>query len=107
MILYYQSLKVKQSLLCAPIEILADTLLRLPHLSETSRKVFNAYENFLGILPSDDSCNPLEKLDSDSYDDKLFGDARRISHDFRDGLIELFFDQKSQMFELTRNYGVF
>ena len=98
---------LRQRLIRAPIEILADALLHLPRLSETSRKIFNAYEAFLGILANEDSRNHLEKLDSDSYDDKLFGDARRISHDFRDGLIELFFDQKSQMFELTRNYGVF
>lgn len=34
-------------------------------------------------------------------------EARRLSHDYRDGLLELFFDQKSGLFNLTKNYGVF
>jgi hypothetical protein len=90
-----------------PIEILADAFLHLPHLDNVAKKTLDAYEGFLGILTNEDSRTCLENLDSDSYDDKTYGHARSLSHDFRDGLMDLFFDQKSDMFELTKNYGVF
>jgi hypothetical protein len=69
--------------------------------------ILAAYEGFLGILTNEASRKCLEDLDSDSYDDETFDHARKLSHDFRDGLMDLFFDQKSEMLELTRNYGVF
>jgi hypothetical protein len=34
-------------------------------------------------------------------------EARRLSHTYRDGLLELFFDARSEMNDLTKNYGVF
>jgi predicted nucleotidyltransferase len=90
-----------------PIEILAEAFLHLPHLDETAKKIFNAYDGFLGILADETSRSCLEDLDSDSYENKIFSDARELSHEFRDGLIDLFFDTNSQMYELTKNYGVF
>jgi hypothetical protein len=45
------------------------------------------------------------RADSDSYDNETFDRARMLSHDFRDGLMDLFFDQKSGMLELTKNHG--
>jgi hypothetical protein len=38
--------------------------------------------------------------------DKLYQEARLLSHRFRDGLLALFFDEKSGMEELTKIYGV-
>jgi len=90
-----------------PIEILADAFLHLPHLDGEAKKTIDAYEGFLGILTNEASRKCLEDLDSDSYDNEIFDHARKLSHDFRDGLMDLFFDQMSEMLELTRNYGVF
>jgi hypothetical protein len=98
---------LKRRLQRTPIEILADALLHLPHLDPKAKKIFTAYDGFLAILADETLRKGLENLDADSYEDKAFGDARRLSHDFRDGLIDLFFDQKSQMYEMTKNYGVF
>jgi predicted nucleotidyltransferase len=91
-----------------PLEILAGALLHFDHLDETARKVLDAYDGFLGILADPEKRNRLEAVDSDHYEsDEVFQEARRLSHDFRDGLLELFFDQKSGLFNLTKNYGVF
>ena len=98
---------LKQRLNQTPIEILADAFLHLPHLYGTAKKILDAYEGFLGILSNETSRKRLEELDSDSYGDETFDRARMLSHDFRDGLMDLFFDQKSGMLELTKNYGVF
>jgi len=90
-----------------PIDILIDALLHLRHMDETAKKILSAYDGFLGILADETSRNCLQELDSDNESDKTFSYARELSHEFRDGLMDLFFDQKSQMYELTKNYGVF
>jgi hypothetical protein len=38
---------------------------------------------------------------------RAFQRARELSHDFRDGVQELFFDEDSGMCDLTKIYGVF
>ncbi|MEK7406033.1 MAG: nucleotidyltransferase domain-containing protein [Acidobacteriota bacterium] len=91
-----------------PLDILAEALLQFHHLEEAGRKLLGAYDRFLGILSDTDQRNHLEDLPEDQYDrDEVFQEARRVSHDFRRGLLQLFFDQKSGLFDLTKNYGVF
>lgn len=91
-----------------PIDILIDAFLQLPHLDRAAKKVLGAYEGFLGILTDEKSRKSLEDLDSDNYErDETFSHARELSHEFRDGLLDLFFDQKTQLHELTKHYGVF
>ena len=52
--------------------------------------------------------NHLEDLsEADADTDKIYQHARGLSHTFRDGLLEFFFDPRSEMDELTKNYGVF
>lgn len=99
---------LRRRLAQTPLDILAGALMHFEHLDDTARKLVNAYDGFLGILADADKRKRLEAIDSDQYEsDEVFQDARRLSHAFRDGLLELFFDQKSGLFDLTRNYGVF
>ncbi|MCU0690654.1 MAG: hypothetical protein MUF54_04570, partial [Polyangiaceae bacterium] len=71
-----------------------------------STKILGAYDKFLGILADDEKRKALEKLDpAKSEDEDLYG-RRQITHDFRDGLLELFFDVP-RVAALTRIYGVF
>jgi predicted nucleotidyltransferase len=91
-----------------PMNILANFFLHFPHLDNTARRIFDAYEGFLGILADESKRTYLEKLDTAAFEtDEMFRSARMLSHDFRDGLLDLFFDEKSGIYELTRNYGVF
>ena len=47
-------------------------------------------------------------LEPSQYDtNEIFQRGRKLSHDFRDGLLELFFDKQSGLYELTKEYGVF
>ena len=39
--------------------------------------------------------------------DEVYQRARHLSHRFRDGLLAFFFDEQSEMDDLTKNYGVF
>jgi hypothetical protein len=91
-----------------PLEILAGALLHFDHLDKTALKLVNAYDGFLGILADPDKRNRLEKLEPERYEsDAVFQAARQLSHAYRDGLLELFFDDKSDLFRLTKNYGIF
>jgi predicted nucleotidyltransferase len=91
-----------------PLEILCGTFLRYPHLEKTARRVLDSYHGFLGVLADDDSRKHLEQLVPEREPtDRIYQDLRELSHEFRDGLLDLFFDKESDLFELTRIYGVF
>jgi hypothetical protein len=91
-----------------PLEIVAGVLLRYPHLDDSARKILGSYNEFVGILADDRDREHLDRLrESDADDDRIFQRARGLSHDFRDALLEFFFDEDSGMCDLTRIYGVF
>ena len=91
-----------------PLEIVAEVLLRFPHLNAAAGQIFGSYDAFLGILGDQDQRAHLESLTEDRADtDEIYQRARGLSHTFRDGLLLLFFDPQSEMDNLTKNYGVF
>jgi predicted nucleotidyltransferase len=91
-----------------PLEILASVLVRYPHLDEFGKKILDSYDEFLGILEDEMQRDRLESLkEEDAEADTVYQRARELSHAFRDGLLAFFFDQKSELDSLTKNYGVF
>ncbi len=63
---------------------------------------------FVGILSDANARTRLEELkEADADEDKVYQQARELSHSFRDGLLEFFFDTESEIDDLTKNYGVF
>lgn len=91
-----------------PLEIVAGTVLEKPSLAAAAKKIFSAYDEFIGILADEVSRKRLDDLtESEADEDALYQRARRLSHDFRDGLRDFFFDSESGLEELTKNYGVF
>ena len=91
-----------------PLEILADILFRFPELDHSARVLFDSYDAFVGVLADADKRKRLDTLTGTEADvDEVFQTTRQLSHSFRDGLLQLFFDEKSGIGELTRNYGVF
>jgi len=91
-----------------PLEILASVFLHFPHLNDAGRTLFDAYDEFLGMLASDATRDALEKLPPrPSPDDPVWNRARDLSHSFRNSLLALFFDSKSDLNDLTKMYGVF
>lgn len=91
-----------------PLDITADVLLRHDHLNGAARRIFDSYDEFIGILADADQRKQLDAMDErDADGDPVFGRARALSHTFRDGLLEFFFDRDSGMEQLTQNYGVF
>jgi hypothetical protein len=91
-----------------PLDIVAVFLSSHEHLYEIAARLFGAYDEFLGILLDKNQRTHFDKLAEDAADaDAQYLRARLMSHRFRDALLDLFFDQKTGLYELTRMYGIF
>ncbi len=96
-----------------PLDVVASALLKLgagsnDAVDEAARKIFKSYDSFVGLLADRQQRKHLEDLEPDAMDDdETFGEARKFSRDFRDGLLALFFDVDETLAKLTRFYGVF
>jgi len=91
-----------------PLDILCSVLLRHTHLNDTAHRLLSAYHGFISTLADDEKRGHLEALLPERQDDdEVYQELRGLSHQFRDGLLELFFDQQSGLSELTKLYGVF
>jgi hypothetical protein len=91
-----------------PIETLAGMFLRRPELGDIALTIFSAYNEFLGALADDSVRQHLEQLLPEQQEtDETYRRLRISSHNFRDGLLKLFFDCDTGLTELTRMYGLF
>jgi predicted nucleotidyltransferase len=91
-----------------PLDIVAGILLRYVHLNGSALRIFDSYNEFIGILADASSRKHLNAMTEDRAEkDEIYQRARQISHEFRDGLQALFFDGKSGLEALTKTYGVF
>ncbi len=91
-----------------PLDILAERLLARPHLDDAARKLFSSYDRFVRALADSGERQRLETIqETERYQDKVYREVRDATRNFRDGLIDLFFDEESGLAELTRTYGVF
>ena len=98
-----------------PLEILATMLIRYDSLLEQVKRLFDAYDRFIGLMADEaavfDGKSPrdhLEELDVESLEtDPVFGEAREIRRAFGRALTEIFLDPKSELYNTTIRYGVF
>ncbi len=98
-----------------PLETLAKTLIRYESLLEPSKRLFDAYDKFIGFLADErevsDGKSPrehLDKLDIASLEtDPIYVEARERRRDFGTALTEIFLDPKSELYKQTIRYGVF
>jgi hypothetical protein len=91
-----------------PLDIIATFALEHRHLDDTSARLFGAYDEFMGILRDPEQREHLTKLPEASADsDERYQRARGLSHQFREAVLDLFFDEKTGLYPLTRLYGVF
>ena len=91
-----------------PLEILAETLSNFNGLDAVAKQLFDSYDGFLGLLSASETRKHLEELQPEQYQgDEVFQRARKLSHSFRDGLLNVFFENETDLAKLTRVYGVF
>jgi hypothetical protein len=91
-----------------PLEILAGALLKLENVDDLAISLFNSYDEFLGILSDAKLRRHLDELDAQNQqEDETFLKARKLTHCFRDALLDLFFERDKKLSLLTKIYGVF
>jgi predicted nucleotidyltransferase len=107
--------KLRDVLSQPPLEIIASSLLAYPEYNASIRKLFNAYNEFVGML-ADETLLPSgvtkrQHLDTlsvaDIAGDSVASQARDISHLFRDAIAEIFLTPETILGRLTIEYGVF
>ena len=90
----------------SPMDLLCRALHEHGDLA-AARKVIGAYDEFLSTLDDADKRAELKELDaSTAVTNSLFLKMRDLSHEYSEGLEELFFDSEGFK-SLTRKYGVF
>lgn len=92
----------------SPLNQLAEAALRPAISIETARDVFDAYDDFIGVLADDEKRKHLRELTFDDFgSDDLFRSVQRITGKFQSGLDRMFFEEDELMKKLIRDYGVF
>lgn len=107
--------KLRSQATLPPLELLASSLLMYPSLFDSSKKIFDAYEEFIGLLSDEELLGSevtkrqhLELLKPHELkNDPVFALGRAISHRFQDGIREIFLDPRTELGRLTVEYGVF
>lgn len=91
----------------SPLDALAAALLKQGE-DATARRIFNAYDRFLGILLDQEQRAELTQLPiENALQSKVWLAARDASHDYREGIHELFLKNEGLLRELTLRFGVF
>jgi hypothetical protein len=90
-----------------PLDLLASAALTSSDDS-TSRRVFDAYDQFLGILADPAKRSELESLAiEDTLDSSVWNEAHEASGNFRNGIQTMFLMNDGHLKDLTLRYGVF
>jgi hypothetical protein len=98
-----------------PLEILASMLIRYDSLLEPLKRLFDAYDRFIGLLAEEqkgsDGKSPREHLDgldlANLDSDPVYRGAREIRCAFGTALTEIFLEPGSELYNATIRYGVF
>src|SRR5260370_3469772 len=91
-----------------PLEILATLLLERNIKQETAVKLFSSYNEFLNLMNDTAKRDHLKKLRPDNIrGDRVFKEVRGYSHEFQDGLTDLFFNKNKELRKLTTFYVLF
>jgi predicted nucleotidyltransferase len=98
---------LEQHLRETPLTILAQGLVDFAS-DETTTRILNAYDAFLGILADPTKRAELEKIPFETtLDYPLWIEARNAGREFGEGLLQLFYDECDPMKVLMRRFGVF
>lgn len=75
---------------------------------ETRQKIFISYDEFLRVFADNSQREHLDEVAfDDATHDETYSKLRTTSHDFREGIRKLFFDEHPELKKLIRDFGVF
>ncbi len=98
-----------EQLAMPPLETIAKACNELAIADEIASKIFDSYDQFLGILddPGKRSELTLAKSHDDLRKSAAWAEIRNVSVPFHEGLVALFLDGNEELKKLTTKYGVF
>jgi len=100
--------KLHETLKMPPLELVASILGRFPEHEEATKRLFNTYDQFIGMLLNDDTRKHLEMLHSDNCaDDTFYRQAKLLRREFQHALTDIFLEKTSKLGQFTIRYGVF
>jgi predicted nucleotidyltransferase len=99
---------IENQLSWPPLELLARAASRPDIDLTTPKKLFDSYNQFLAVLDDQKKRDELKTLGEDQMTTSpVWQEIRGLSHDFHNGLIELFFGKDAALRELSVQYAVF
>ena len=97
-----------------PLEVVAHALLHhagdavLDAPDGAARRLFDAYDRFLGLISDDAGRRELAEVDYEGLEDsEAFGCGRRIAGDFQAAVTEIFLHGDGPLARLTIDHGIF
>jgi hypothetical protein len=100
--------KLHETLKLYPLELIASVLGAFPQHNFATKKLFDTYDRFLGLLLNEVTRDHLEKLHSDDCaNDAIYQQAKSLRWDFQDAISSIFLEKTSILGEFTIRYGVF
>jgi hypothetical protein len=91
-----------------PLEIVAHSLFVYGASDDTCKHLFDSYDLFVDKLNDPEIRLHLKNLKSNEAESsEVFQKMRVASHDFQDGLTQLFFETNKDLTKLVQTYGVF
>ena len=90
-----------------PLEIVANALLSHQRLDESSKLLFSAYDEFLGMLRDASIRDQLKSLPLDKLDEPIAARYRDVAHRFMQAIRQVFLTSSNPLGQLTIEYGVF
>jgi hypothetical protein len=91
-----------------PLELIASVLATFPQHDSATKKFFDTYDRFVGMLLHEETRTHLEKLHSDNCSkDPIYLGAKSLRWSFQDAISNIFLEKASLLGEFTIRYGVF
>ena len=92
-----------------PLETIAKACLELSVREDTSRAIFDSYNQFLAILDDPQKRGELEmaRTHDDLRTSAVWKEVRDLSRLFHEGLVNLFLQDDDRLKQLAMTYGVF
>jgi predicted nucleotidyltransferase len=91
-----------------PLDLCAETLFRFGGHERQVMDFFSAYDHFVGVLSDAAKRQVLKTLKPEQLEsDPVYCEARKISHEFRQAVDEIFLSADNEIGNLTIKYGVF
>ena len=98
--------KCKKHASTSAIDLLCSVLVQYAR-EDKARSIISAYDTFLSVLNDVKKREELKSLPFEQEAEGVYAEMRKTSKQFRDGILDLFFESNPDLTRLTKRYGAF